>query len=650
MSKWVMTKVSQFLFEREGKYKPDASEIAGLNRIEKIDFQGRFHIASKTSKTNMIIVQNGDLVISGINVSKGALGIYEGKDPVTATIHYSAYTFDKDQIHIDYLKRFLKSPKFVELLKEQVRGGIKTEIKPKHMLSLEIPLPPIDQQKRIISKFEKIETEDRELREEINHQKVLIRKIRQQILQDGVEGKLTADWRIENQNVEPASKLLDHISTEKEALIRCKKIKKQKALLPIKSEEKPFLVPESWLWCRLDQVIYESPRNGYSPKAVDFPTSTKTLKLGATTKGVFDAREYKYINEEIDDSSHLWLKKGDILIQRSNSLDHVGISAIYDKEDNSFIYPDIMMKVKASTKMSIDFLHAVLTSDYCREYFRSNATGAQKSMPKINQGIVSSTLIPLPPAEEQEEIIRKIKDIFCIVDMLDVRINRNMAQASQLLQTVSKETFTQIDDKHKSSDDVLELKPSNSKQIDYYKRSLLAAEIVDRLRQEPTLGKLKLQKIIFLCQKTQQMELPTNFLQQAAGPYDPQMARSLDKQFKDKKWFVYKKNDLKKYQPLENAGEHKQDYQKYFANDDDGISYIVNLFRKSRSEELEAVATLYACWEAILNSGQTFSEGLLLERFYAWSEEKQKFSREQLIKYIDWMTDKKICPALKGSS
>ncbi len=118
MSKWEKVKIGEFLFERKGRYKPDDQEIANLQRIDKIDFSGNFFFSNKPSRTDMILIKNGDLVISGINVSKGAMGIYSGSNDVCATIHYSSYTFDENQIDLEYFKRFLKSDEFTKLLKE----------------------------------------------------------------------------------------------------------------------------------------------------------------------------------------------------------------------------------------------------------------------------------------------------------------------------------------------------------------------------------------------------------------------------------------------------------------------------------------------------------------------------------------------------
>ena len=441
MAVWKKVKIGDFLFEREGRYKPDAKEIQGLQRIDKIDFSGNFHVANKPSKTDMILIKPGDLVISGINVAKGALGVYHGGADVTATIHYSSYTFDESKVSVEYFKRFLKSPIFIQLLKEQVKGGIKTEIKPKHLLPLEIMLPDKEEQLSILRRFQRIENEDAELKHELTHQQTLVKKLRQQILQEAIEGKLTADWRAQNPDVEPASELLKRIAAEKVQLVKDKKIKAQKPQPPIKDEEKPFELPQGWEWCRLDQLIYESPRNGYSPKTVDYPTNTKTLKLGATTSGKFDSTQVKYVDEEISRDSFLWIKPRDILIQRGNSIDFVGVSAIYKGEENCFIYPDLMMKLRPVNALSEVFLHHALMSPSCREYFRSNATGAQKSMPKINQAVVSGALVPLCCEEEQKAIVTKVEQLFTLCDQLETQVTQNQSYAEQLMQTVLKEAF-----------------------------------------------------------------------------------------------------------------------------------------------------------------------------------------------------------------
>jgi len=85
------TKISSFLKKRETRIKPIEANRIGLKRLNKIDFSGKMHLLEKPTNTDMILIKKGDLVISGINVEKGAVAVYQGYEHILATIHYSAY-------------------------------------------------------------------------------------------------------------------------------------------------------------------------------------------------------------------------------------------------------------------------------------------------------------------------------------------------------------------------------------------------------------------------------------------------------------------------------------------------------------------------------------------------------------------------------
>ncbi|MBR1404611.1 MAG: restriction endonuclease subunit S [Treponema sp.] len=434
MSEWKKVKIGDFLTEREGRYKPDDTAIAKYQRLDKIDFSGTIHLSNKPTKTDMILVQPGDLVISGINVAKGALTVYQGNEPVCATIHYSAYTFDSSIVNLDYFKYFVKSPAFLEVLKQQVKGGIKTEIKPKHLLPLEIAIPDLPTQNKIVSEVSEKLCKAEQIAAEIEAQKEYAKQLRQNILQEAIESKLTADWREAHKTGKNADELLKELSSKVVD-------KKLKNLHTISETEKPFEIPSSWKWCRLGEIIESAPRNGYSPKAVDFETPYKTLKLGAVTYGYFDSNEYKYIDEEIASDSYCWLKNGDFLIERSNSLEYVGICAIYTGNDNEFLYPDLLMKFRVSAPILKEYVHKALIAQFNRAYFMSNAKGAQKTMPKINQDCVINAMIPLPPLAEQKEIVARVEAKLQTVTALEAQISEREELTKQLMQSILKEAF-----------------------------------------------------------------------------------------------------------------------------------------------------------------------------------------------------------------
>ncbi|MCK0134837.1 restriction endonuclease subunit S [Arenibacter sp. S6351L] len=272
-----------------------------------------------------------------------------------------------------------------------------------------------------------------------------IKKLRETVLQLAVQGKLTRLWRESHPELvsgsHHASELLKRIQKEKAQLVKEKKIKKEKALPPITKEEIPYELPEGWVWCRLGDIIKEKPRNGYSPRGVEFETQTKSLKLGATTKGVFDPSQVKYLNEVVPRESHLWLQNNDILIQRSNSLDYVGISAIYKGEDYEYVYPDLMMKIQGCTNIDTDYLHTILISGFVRQYFRDNASGTSSNMPKINQSIVLNTMIPLCNESEQKAMVKKVYALMGLCDRLEQEVKVSQEYCERLMQSCLREVF-----------------------------------------------------------------------------------------------------------------------------------------------------------------------------------------------------------------
>ncbi|CAC9952055.1 Type I restriction-modification system, specificity subunit S [uncultured Gammaproteobacteria bacterium] len=439
MTQWQKVKVGDFLFERKEKYQPNDEKIAGLGRINKIDFSGNFHIAQKPSNTKMILICPDDLVISGINVAKGAMGVYRGDKNIKATIHYSSYTFDEGKINVDYFKRFLKSAEFVKLLQEQVKGGIKTEIKPKHILPLEINLPSIKEQKIIVKKLKDIETEESDLKQEITQQQILLKKLRQQILQEAIEGKLTQDWRVKNPNTEPASELLKRIQAEKQQLIKDKKIKAQKPLSVITEDEKLFKLPKSWVWCQVNDIA--------------------NIGTGATPL----TSEPSYYGGEFN-----WMTSGD------TGYDYVThtkltISKKAIQETNCKIYPTKTLVVAMYgqgktrgqvTELKIDtatnqacvaiqiYIFSVEANQFLKTHFKKIYNEIRKlaqggAQPNLNMGKIKANVVALPPLLEQKAIVAKVEKLLSICDKLQTQITANQTHAEQLMQAVLKEAFTQ---------------------------------------------------------------------------------------------------------------------------------------------------------------------------------------------------------------
>lgn len=242
--------------------------------------------------------------------------------------------------------------------------------------ALIVPVPPVEQQRQLASILSKA---DEYIQAIGITQKEYVRdyqSLQCKVIEAGINGNLTIDWRREHDVIQD----------------------------------------ETWSKCKLIDVLKAKPRNGFSAKPVDYETPYRNLALSAVTSGVFRPEYYKYIEADIPEDSHLWLMPGDILLQRSNSLERVGTSALYTGGSREYIYPDLMMKLQVNERAYAPFIAYQLKRRSVMEYLRSHATGTAGNMPKVNQRTVSSIPIVLPGYEEQVVIADMLDKIFSIDD------------------------------------------------------------------------------------------------------------------------------------------------------------------------------------------------------------------------------------------
>ena len=434
MGKWKNVRIGEFLTERQGRYKPDDNAIVTYKRLDKIDFSGTIHISEKTSKTDMIIVQPGDLIISRINVAKGAIAVYQGVESITATIHYSSYIFDDSVVDLEYFKYFVKSPAFIETLKKQVKGGIKTEIKPKVFLPLEISLPDLPTQKQIVKRISVNLKRVNKLAKEIETQKRYAKQLRRNILQDAIEGKLTADWRKEHpvQKGNPdydAEALFESIQKEREV------DKKRKALPPILDAEKPFELPTGWKWVRLGEIA-EGFMYGTSAKSSSFGTCP-VLRMGNIQDGMIDWEKLVYSNNEEEISKYA-LRKFDLLFNRTNSREIVGKTAIYES-DKQAIYAGYLVRFRIILSNPY-FINYVLNSPMHREWCNAMKTDAL-GQSNINAEKLKKFVLPLPPLAEQQRIVDIVSAGLDNIWELKKQISLREEYTNQLMRSILKENF-----------------------------------------------------------------------------------------------------------------------------------------------------------------------------------------------------------------
>lgn len=186
-----------------------------------------------------------------------------------------------------------------------------------------------------------------------------------------------------------------------------------------------------WTLGPLGALVEEGPSNGWSPKSGPDAEGALTLKLTATTSGKLrlDEAAVKRIYEKPALDSSYWLRDGDLLIQRANSLEHVGAAAIFDGPDNTYIYPDLMMRLRFSDALLTRIVWYQLNSPSTRQYLRDRATGTAGNMPKISGSTIRQMPIAIPPRALWAQIVKTLDAAFARA----ARLESEAARARELL-------------------------------------------------------------------------------------------------------------------------------------------------------------------------------------------------------------------------
>lgn len=636
---WYKVKVGDFLIRVKNLITIEKDKEYSLVTI-KLYHKGvqlrKKELGANISADKMSRIKAGQFILSGIDARNGAFGIVPPElDGAVVTNDFWHFELDESIISKEYFLWLTSTPYFDDICNKASDGTTnRIRLQSDRFYTQELFIPEIENQHAVVEELKKQSNKITSLQDEYRLQFTQLDNLNQVILQEAVQGKLVA----QNPDDEPASELLKRIKAEK-ALSN----KKQKPLPPIKPEEIPFDIPESWVWCRLGEMF--DIERGSSPRPKGDPryfSKSKTpfhwitisdMTSFAQDKPLSDTREYL---TELGTKHSRYVSAKDIIIVASGNAGRASLLGI-----EGYIY-DGLMSIKNIPDESMKYFLF-----YLFKIFEANmmklATGA--TWQNINTDILKNQPIPIPPLSEQKRIVTEIEKQFAKTKQLKEHIIANEQATEQLLKALLHQAFEVKDENtetiHQVKGKVVELKPTN---VDYYRRTVLSAEIVWQLHKEPTLGHLKLQKLIYLCQQSAEMQLPTNFLRQAMGPYDNRLMRSIDKQLKEKKWFEYNKTQVLKYQPLEKAGQHHNDFVKYFSAENESIQFIIDTFKTIKSDIVEIVATLYSCINNIIDEKVIFSETLLIQRFYEWSEEKQKFSEKEVKRVFSRMKETGILP------
>lgn len=230
-------------------------------------------------------------------------------------------------------------------------------------------------------------------------------ELKNSILQYAVQGKLVP----QNPNDEPASELLKRIKAEKEKLIKDKVIKKDKPLLPITDEEKPFEIPFNWEWARLSDYLDVRDGTHDTPKYVSQGIPLVTSKN--LDNGTINFNNIKFISEDDHKiiSQRSKVDDGDILFAMIGS---IGNPVLVKKNREFSIKNMALFKPYMNTNTYMQYVFMYLSKE--QEIMKKIATGGVQSF--VSLSFIRNYLIPIPPLAEQQKIVEKIEELMPLVE------------------------------------------------------------------------------------------------------------------------------------------------------------------------------------------------------------------------------------------
>ena len=186
-----------------------------------------------------------------------------------------------------------------------------------------------------------------------------------------------------------------------------------------------------------------------------------------------------------------------------------------------------------------------------------------------------------------------------------------------------------------------------TKSQSFFMRAVLAAKIVHECHTEWAFGVIKFQKLVYLSEQVCDMKFTSDYRKQAAGPMDHKFIHSIKREFEKQKWFDVKqvgKYNKWVFTPSENILGYEKYYDRYYGNVSDGIQFLIDTFRKRKTDQVELVATIFGCLLEAKKENSIISDKLIIQKVYAWNKSKKKFSEKDIVNGLRWMEENKIYP------
>ena len=369
-------------------------------------------------------IQDGDTLWN--STGRGTLGracLVQAKHlipPKVVDSHVTIVRPVKGLIEPRYLFAWIRSPQVQNSIEDVATGTTnQIELRKSTVAATHIPIAPLNEQRRIAEKLDSLTSGVDSCRERLDRVPFILKRFRQSVLADATSGKLTEEWRAAR-----------GLTAETHSF--------EFADADVFQE---FVFPQSWDQARLSDITEISSGVTKDSKK-QFPEFVEVpyLRVANVQRGFFDLTEMKTIRVPQKKLETLLLEPGDILFNEGGDIDKLGRGWVWNGEITPCVFQNHVFRARLKDSHFFPKFFSWYGNSRGPAYFLSR--GKQTTnLASINKSVLSALPVPIPPIEEQSEIVSRVNALFSFADLLDARCAAASDQVEKLTPTLLTKAF-----------------------------------------------------------------------------------------------------------------------------------------------------------------------------------------------------------------
>jgi type I restriction enzyme S subunit len=363
--------------------------------------------------------------------------------PVALTTQEVAFNQDMRSIfphaavHAPYLLRVLQREAMSILfaVKEATHGTLRLDSDT--LRPWPIPVPPIREQQRIVVAVEALLEQVNRARERLDRAPLILKKFRQAVLAAACSGRLTEEWR-GGHRLTDVDDLLAGLRRVREANV----VARRRHEVPV-DVEPLFDAPAEWRWTSLGALgeIVGGLTKGQKRRPGQRVRSVPYLRVANVQRGHLDLTEVKTIEATEDEIDELRLKPGDVLFTEGGDRDKLGRGWVWSGEVSECVHQNHIFRARPYLPTLRGRFISWFGNVFGKNYFDDGASQTV-NLASINITKLSALPVPVPPPEEQDEILRRVESLFAVASTIERRIQAAKARSDKLPQAILSKAFS----------------------------------------------------------------------------------------------------------------------------------------------------------------------------------------------------------------